>query len=193
MYYIIGLGNPGEEYADTRHNAGRIILESLIKSERLPAAVNSAKLGGLLSEGVLFGEEVRILLPNTFMNQSGAAVKKLCPEDETNKLIVIYDDVDIPLGEVKISYDRGEGGHNGLKSIVETLGTKEFIRVRVGIAAKGMMEAAVRPTGDKLGKYVLGRFGKRELEELMAVTAIVTEAIKAILTKGFQAAMNEIN
>lgn len=193
MYYIIGLGNPGEEYADTRHNAGRILLENLIKTERLPAPVNSAKLAGLLSEGVLYGEEVRILLPNTFMNQSGQAVKKLCPVEEIEKLIIIYDDVDIALGEVKISYDRGDGGHNGLKSIVETLGTKEFIRVRVGIAAKGMMEAAVRPTGDKLGKYVLGRFTKRELEELMVVTDKVTLALKAILTKGYQAAMNEVN
>jgi len=193
MHYIIGLGNPGEEYADTRHNAGRILLENLIKTERLPTPVNSAKLGGLISEGVLSGKEIQILLPNTFMNQSGQAVKKLCPVEETEKLVVIYDDVDIPLGEVKISYDRGDGGHNGLKSIVETLGTKEFVRVRVGIAAKGMMEAAVRPTGDKLGKYVLGRFTKRELEELTAVTDNVTSALKAILTKGHQAAMNEIN
>lgn len=193
MYYIIGLGNPGKEYEDTRHNAGRILLELLIKSERLPTAVNSAKLGGQVSEAVLFGEEVRILLPDTFMNQSGMAVKKLCPLDETDKLIVMYDDVDIPLGEVKISYDRGDGGHNGLKSIVETLGTKEFIRIRVGIAARGMMESPVRPTGDKLARYVLGKFSKKELEELVGVIDKVALAFKATLTKGYMAAMNEIN
>lgn len=193
MHYIIGLGNPGKEYEDTRHNAGRILLESLIETEHLPATVKSAKLGGQISEGVLFGEEVQILLPETFMNQSGMAVKKLCPLEETEKLIVLYDDVDIPLGEIKISFDRGDGGHNGLKSIVETLGTKEFIRIRIGIAARGMMEAAVRPTGDKLAKYVLGRFSKRELEELMAVTSKLASALEAILTKGHQAAMNEIN
>lgn len=193
MYYIVGLGNPGEEYEDTRHNAGRRLVSSLIASERLPDAVNSAKLGGLLSEGVLFDEEVKILLPNTFMNQSGTAVKKLCPAEELDHLIVVYDDVDIPLGEIKISFDRGNGGHNGLKSIVDTVGSQEFIRLRIGIAAKGMMEAAVRPSGDKLGKYVLGKFTKRELEELKETEPLFKQALSAILQKGYQVAMNEVN
>jgi peptidyl-tRNA hydrolase, PTH1 family len=193
MFYIVGLGNPGQEYEDTRHNAGRLILGAVTKNERLPTAVNSAKLGGLLSEGMLFGAEVRTFLPNTFMNQSGTAVKKLCEGGAVKDLIVVYDDVDIPLGEVRVSFDRGDGGHNGLKSIIETLGTKEFIRVRIGIAAKGMMEAAVRPSGDKLAKYVLGKFTKRELQELVDLQPLVASVLEVILTSGYEVAMNKFN
>lgn len=183
MLTFVVLGNPGDEYKETRHNAGRLVFDMVLESLHLPNLVTSAKYGGLVSEGMLEGQEVRVLYPGTFMNHSGEVVKKVVEVDEVDKLVVVYDDVDIALGECKLSFDRGAGGHNGLTSVIEQLNSREFWRIRVGIAPQNAEGEAVRPTGDKLERYVMGHFSKRELERLLECQTAVVDMVRQ-LAKG---------
>jgi PTH1 family peptidyl-tRNA hydrolase len=147
-----------------------------------------------VSEGVVSGKEVTVLLPSTHMNASGSAVGKLIPSGHSHELMVIYDDVDLPLGEFKISFDRGDGGHNGIKSIRESLGTSEFARLRVGIAKKGLFGTATRrPQGDKLAQYVLSPFSKGELKTLDALRDTVRDVLVTFITEGIEKTMNRFN
>ena len=193
MYSLIGLGNPGEKYENTRHNAGVIVLSGVQEGEHLPKLIKSAKFGGLLSEGVIAGVEVRLLFPDTYMNQSGHAAKKMLEDNDMTYLIAVYDDIDIPLGTIKVSYGKNSGGHKGLESIIEVLGSKDFIRLRVGIGPLNAEGEAVRPNGEKLDKYVLGRFTTRELEAVKAAIPQASLAIRSILTEGHEVAMNKFN
>lgn len=194
MYYIVGLGNWGEKYENTRHNVGFLLLDGLVADFGLPKPEAKMPYEGLYTEGKIEGEEVAILFPTTFMNNSGLAVRKLVSPQEIENLVVIYDDVDLPLGKIKISKDRGDGGHNGIKSIIHHLGTKDFVRVRVGIAPLHTETGLpVRPEGEKLGNYVLNKFSKRELEELEAVKVKIKEAMNLIVNNGVVKAMNEFN
>jgi len=169
MYIIVGLGNPGEKYARTRHNTGRMAGEYIEK----------------------FGDvKAKFIFPDTFMNKSGVAVAKalgnpstaLRARKEADKLIVIYDDLDLPLGSLKISYNRGSGGHKGVESIIRVLKTKEFIRIRIGIGKKGDVE-----------KHILSPFKKSELEILKKVFKRTKEAIQIITEEGREKAMNRFN
>lgn len=194
MYCIVGLGNPGTEYENTRHNIGWIILRGIVAHHTLPSFLKSSRYAGQLSEGMLHGTEVGVLFPSTFMNNSGTAVAKYVEEHSTpGDLIVIHDDVDVALGEVKVSFNHGAGGHNGIKSIIDALGTKEFIRIRIGIAQKGFFGGIKRPKGDLLADYVLGTFKSGEVKTLHEVTEKVERALELILTKGYQSAMQEVN
>jgi peptidyl-tRNA hydrolase, PTH1 family len=197
MMYIVGLGNPGEKYADTRHNVGWLLLDAFVTEAGLPHPHQSAEYSGRVSEGVAYGVEVACLYPDTFMNHSGSAVKKLVPKNVVAQLVVLYDDVDLPLGEVKVSFGRGDGGHNGIKSIIASLGTKDFVRVRIGVAQKTVWpwEKGVvrRPRGDALGTFVLASFTKKERHELEAVASTVVEVLRVILTEGKEVAMNRFN
>lgn len=193
MFYIVGLGNPGEKYENTRHNVGWMVLDYMVDTLGLPAPVLSSKYAGRISEGVIGSEEVTLLYPETFMNKSGSAVKKLVPKNEIEQLVVVYDDVDLPIGEIKISQGKGSGGHNGISSIVSTLGSKNFVRVRIGIAGKSLFGQTKRPTGERLPKHVLGDFKKREQKALSEVLPKASEAVQKILTEGVQKAMNDVN
>lgn len=193
MHYIVGLGNPGKEYENTRHNVGWMSLDYLIEQVGLPSLFTSSKYAGRVSEGMLGEQEVTLLYPNTFMNKSGSAVKKLVPKDEEGSLVVVYDDVDIPVGEIKVSFGRGDGGHNGIKSIVSALGTKEFARVRIGIAPKSFFGKTKRPKGDRLPKHVLGDFKKREQKDLEEGLEKAKVAIEVIVKDGVEKAMGKCN
>jgi len=194
MHYIVGLGNPGEAYQDTRHNVGFILLEQFVEDAGLPALHESAAYSGRVSEGMLHGSEVFVLLPSTFMNASGSAVQKAVRTEDASRLIVVYDDVDLPLGQFKVSYDRGDGGHNGVKSIAQCLNTKEFARIRVGIAHTSFWtHKPVRPKGEKLAAYVLKKFTPREREELTKLQTLFNEALRVFIQKGAQSAMNQFN
>lgn len=194
MHYIVGLGNPGEQYERTRHNVGWLVLDVWRNAVGLPTLHQSSKYAGRVSEGVVAGREVVVLYPDTFMNQSGSAVAKLVPNAEVSQLVVVYDDVDLPLGEIKVSKGRGDGGHNGVKSIIAKLGTKDFVRVRVGICPRSFWtKEPKRPKGAKLPKYVLGKFTNRELKEVEQVTAKVGEVIETIVTDGVERAMERCN
>lgn len=194
MHYIVGLGNPGEKYTNTRHNIGWLALDTLRETAQLPDPVMSNKCAGRISEAVWEGEEVTLLYPETFMNNSGAAVKKLVPRDQVEKLIVVYDDIDLPLGELKVSVGRGDGGHNGIKSIIKELGSREFVRVRIGIAPKSFWTGKPkRPQGAALNRHVLGAFYGKEERQLEEVLARAVSALAAIVKSGPEAAMNKVN
>lgn len=190
MHYIVGLGNPGSQYENTRHNIGFTLVERFVAQMGLPEFVLSSKFSGRISEGIYKEHEIALLLPETFMNASGGAVKKLVPKGEAHNLILIYDDVDIPIGELKVSFGRGDGGHNGVKSVIEALGSKEFARVRIGVARKSLWTGKpVRPKGEKLSSHVLGAFSTKEQKQLESVQSRVNEIIAVFVTEGIEKAM----
>ncbi len=194
MFYIVPLGNPGAKYQYTRHNIGWLACDVLLAAFDLPEAVPSKKYLGRISEGVIGDAAITVLYPDTFMNKSGEAVKKLVKKGEQSQLIVVYDDVDLPAGDLKISFGNGAGGHNGVTSIIEKLGTKDFIRVRIGVAARGSETGqAIRPTSEELAQYVLGKISLEENEIYTALYPIVVEAIASIVTEGKERAMNKYN
>lgn len=197
MYYLVGLGNPGAEYAQTRHNMGWMMLEYMCTKFHVPTPILEKSMSGRVSAGRMAGVDVQVLYPETFMNNSGSAVVKFVPTDNFNKLIVLYDDIDLPLGVVRISYGRGDGGHNGIKSIIDKAGTKDFIRVRIGIAKKTFwlwqQEVISRPTGTALERFVLGKLSKYEKAQLEKINTQVEEVLSVILQYGYVTAMNRYN
>ena len=197
MNYLVGLGNPGEKYANSRHNVGFMMLEACIIHFGLPQPHDSKQYAGRVSEGMIHEEEVACLFPDTFMNHSGTAVAKLVPKAKVAELVVLYDDVDLALGEVKVSFGRGDGGHNGIKSIIASLGTKDFVRVRIGVAQKTVWPwekgDVRRPKGEKMGNFVLANFTKKERQELDALAPKVADIIGALVVEGKEAAMNRFN
>lgn len=192
MFTVIGLGNPGEEYENTRHNAGRVVLSEVLKDWDWSTPVHSARLGGEIAEGAFSDNSVRVFFPDTFMNHSGRAVKKIL-NIEPGPIVVVYDDVDLPFGEFKLSFGRGAGGHNGLSSVISELGTQDFLRVRIGIAPKNWFGQIVRPRGDKLADYVLGKLTTRELSKLTAMSGEVATALRLVVEKGKEEAMQVFN
>lgn len=173
MYIVVGLGNPGSEYARTRHNAGRMAADFV-----------SEKVSG-----------VKVFIPDTFMNKSGLAVAKAVKSKKAaEKLIVIYDDLDLPIGSMKISYNRSSGGHRGLESIIRALKTEAFIRIRIGISPKTISGKTKKPVGDKVvEKHILTEFKKPEMEALKKVFKSVVTAVETIKDRGLAPAMTEFN
>ncbi len=187
MYYIVGLGN-------TRHNAGFFIVEQIVEKFHLPSPMKSAKYNGLISEGVIKGKEVTALLPQTFMNVSGSAVSKLVPRNAASNLLVVYDDIDLPLGEYRVSFGRGDGGHNGIKSIIESLGTRDFARLRIGIGKKNLWSGAlVRPKGEALASFVLGKLSSKDQKTLTEIAQVSGDITSLFVTEGIEKAMNAFN
>lgn len=185
MFYIIGLGNPGEEYKNTRHNTGSLAVENFAKKNKLEFFENEK-----------FGKEkIQLLLPKTFMNKSGTPLKLLITsKKKAENLIVIYDDLDIPLGKFKISFGRGSGGHKGVESVVKSIKTKDFIRIRIGIVSTTPNGKIKKLKGDqKIIDFILGDFKKLELEKLKKVFKKVSEALEVIIKEGKSKAMNEFN
>ncbi len=156
--YIVGLGNPGEEYKGTRHNTGRMVVEDFAKKHEFPDWVFDKKINALKSEGKVKKEKVLLLLPETFMNNSGNAVMKvITSKKKAANLIVVHDDLDLPLGKFKISFARGSGGHKGVESVIKKIKTEKFIRIRAGTCPKK------KPDGKELLKFLLGKFTPKEL------------------------------
>ena len=194
MNYIVALGNPGEEYTGTRHNIGWAMADELVVEFGLTAPVSSSKYQGLYSYGSIGDYKVNILYPTTFMNNSGVAVKKLVPVSELSQLIVLHDDVDLPLGEIKISTSRGAGGHNGVKSIIKAMGSNEFLRIRIGVAQKSFFTGKVkRPVGEKLPRFVLAKFTRSEERVVQETEKLVAQAVALIVKEGGAVAMNRYN
>jgi len=198
MHYIVALGNPGEKYQHSRHNVGWIVGDVLCTAWALPTSQKQTSVSRRVSSGQVLGQDISLLYPDTYMNNSGTAVRKLVPASQLAQLIVLYDDVDLPLGDVRVSFGRGAGGHNGMTSIIEKLGTKDFIRVRLGIGKVGFWpwqsSEVKRPAvGGPLERYVLGNFTKRELETVIQMAKQAQIVIETIITDGHVAAMNRFN
>jgi PTH1 family peptidyl-tRNA hydrolase len=195
MFYIVGLGNHGEKYQNTRHNVGWLICDYMRVEARLPDLIDDKSMSGRMTEGSIGGTPTKLLYPDTFMNNSGSAVVKFVPKNEVGNLIVIHDDIDLPLGEIKLGKGRGDGGNNGIKSIIDKLGTKDFIRIRIGIAPRSFWTGEVkRPKGGgALERFVLKPFTKKEAEQLKDVKERACGALQEIITHDLAFAMNKYN
>lgn len=195
MYTIVGLGNPGEEYRMTRHNVGWQALAQFVQTAHLPEFVKSGTYNAMLSEGNVHGQSVGVILPMTFMNKSGSSVLKYTKERgvDTGNVIVVHDEIDLPFGSIRISVGKNGGGHNGVQSVIDSIGTSEFIRVRIGVAKTGFFGGVQRPRGDRLADFVLGTFTRSEQSALPEVLERVTAAVSLIVDKGATEAMNRSN
>lgn len=186
MYIIAGLGNPGREYENTRHNIGFDVVERLAEQEHI--SVLEKKHGALIGKGLVEGQKCILARPQTFMNLSGESVRMLTDYykiDETSELIVISDDVSLGMGQLRIRKEGSAGGHNGLKNIIAHLGHDRFIRVRMGVGEK--------PEGYDLAAYVLGHFNAQERKVMDEAAERAADAVRVILSKGPDAAMNQFN
>jgi len=194
-YIIVGLGNPGDEYEKTRHNLGRMILESFRKKYDFPVWVQNKKSRGLLSEGKIGKEKIILLEPETFMNKSGLSVRSfITSKKKAEKLIVVYDDLDLPMGLFKISFNKGTGGHKGLESVAKNVKTKEFIRVRIGISQITPTGKLRKPKGeDKILNYLMGNLNKKDLEIIKKIKPKIIKSLETVISEGRQKAMNLFN
>lgn len=192
---IIGLGNPGGEYEDTRHNIGRIILSDFAKKNDFSEWSANKKSKALESAGKIGKEKTTLVMPETFMNKSGESAKYyIKTKKDTERLIVVYDELDLPLGKFKISFGRNSGGHRGLESIIKHLKSKDFVRVRVGISPVTPSGKLKKPSGEKeVLDFILGKFKEKEREVLKKEMKKISEALETIVTDGRERAMGEFN
>ncbi len=185
MWLVVGLGNPGSEYAHTRHNAGFLVVEELARELRVQ--LKTRAFHSRLAEARLGGSQVVLALPQTYMNLSGVAVKELLSgyRLKPENLVVVYDDLDLNLGQIRVRARGSAGSHKGLKSIIQEIGTPEFPRVRIGIGPK--------PEGLEAADYVLSPFTQEELEPLGQGLNQAREAIRLIISGQLPQAMNLFN
>lgn len=183
MFLIVGLGNPGKEYEDTRHNIGFKVVDNIAKEYNIE--INRQKFKGIYGEGFIDGNKVMLLKPTTYMNLSGESVREVVDfyNLENEEVLVIYDDISLETGSLRIREKGSAGGHNGIKSIISHLGSDVFPRIKVGVG---------QPTGD-LVKHVLGRFSKEEIDVLNQSIEVSTKAAKEIIKTDTKTAMNQFN
>lgn len=183
---VVALGNPGAEYAGTRHNVGVEVIELL--AARHGGKLKRAKERALAGEVRIGDKRVALAFPQTYMNLSGESVAPLVRRHgitDPNRLVIVHDEIDLPVGRIKIKVGGGLAGHNGLKSIKAHLHTDDFVRIRIGVG---------RPPGQKMGAdHVLKRPGKADRAELDVVVQEAADAVEMILTDGVEAAMNRYN
>jgi len=170
-------------------------MDHVIQARAWPQLIADKKLSGRMTDGQVGDEAVSVLYPDTFMNNSGAAVVKFVPKAEVGDLIVLHDDIDLPFGEIKISQGRGGGGNNGVASIIQKLGSKDFIRIRIGIAPKSFWTGKVkRPSGGgPLERFVLKPFSPSERKQLPELCTQVDDVLYTLTNSGVEAAMNQYN
>ena len=186
MYLIVGLGNPGRQYEATRHNMGFDVIDKLVEEYNVPQS--GVKFNAMYGKGRIEGQPVILMKPLSYMNLSGGPVRdmanyfKIDPEKE---MIFIYDDIDLEPGQLRIRKKGSAGGHNGIKHIIQQLGTQTFVRIKVGVGAK--------PKGWDLADHVLGRFSTEDRKLVDEAIAKAAKAVDIIISQGTDAAMNEYN
>lgn len=185
MYLIVGLGNPEKDYGNTRHNMGFNVINKLAKQYKIEVTKNKFK--GLYGIGIIEGEKVILLKPQTFMNLSGQSIQEIIQfyKIEKEQLIIIYDDIDIEAGIIKIRKAGGPGTHNGMKSVVKELNTQNLKRIRIGIGMPKQKEDLI--------EYVLGAIPEEEKEDLDKGADSAKEAVIEIIKSGIDIAMNKFN
>lgn len=182
MKIIVGLGNPGEKYKLTRHNAGRIILSEFLKAQKFSEPTEDKKIKALKTEGKVGKEKVLILIPETYMNKSGLSLKNIITsKKKAADMVVIHDDIDLPLGKYKISFGRGSAGHKGVESIMRVAQTKDFTRVRMGISPTTPKGKIKKPQGNKLLDFITAKFKSSELEVLKKSAKEIIPELEAIV------------
>ncbi len=196
QYVIVGLGNPGEEYAGTRHSAGRDLLVRLAKRFGVAEWKENKSTGALVAKGEIGRRDTAtFVLPELFMNNSGKVVAKFVKSVKAaSRLIVLYDDLDLPLGALKVSFSRGSGGHRGVESVMRALKTRDFIRVRIGVSPATPSGKVRKPSGEKaIVDFLMGKFRKPEEEKVLKAGKRVGDVIETIVTEGLARAMSEHN
>lgn len=186
MYIIAGLGNPTSQYEGTRHNVGFDVIDAL--ADKYNISVDGRKSRAFIGKGIIEGQKVILVKPQTYMNLSGESIRGLVDYykiDEEQELLIIYDDVSLDVGQLRIRKKGSAGGHNGIKSIIANLGTQVFPRIKVGVGEK--------PKKYDLADYVLGHFSKADREIMEEGYQKAVKAIEMILKGELEAAMNEYN
>lgn len=186
MFIIAGLGNPTKEYEGTRHNVGFEVIDRL--AEKYNIAVDAKKHRAFIGKGVIAGQKVILVKPQTYMNLSGESIKSLVDyykTDESSELLVIYDDINLEPGQIRIRTKGSAGGHNGIKNIIFQLGTQVFLRIKVGVGQK--------PSQYDLVSYVLGHFSKAEREKMEEAYEHAVQATEMIISGDAASAMNKYN
>lgn len=185
MYLIVGLGNPEEEYSNTRHNMGFDTINKIAKQYNID--VNKNKFKGLCGSGIIENKKVILLKPQTYMNLSGESIKETMDfyKIQQENLIIIYDDIDLEAGIIKIRKKGGPGTHNGMKSVISNIKTQEFARVRVGIGKPERKEQLI--------EYVIGKIPDKDQKILDEATTKSKEALIEIIKNGVDIAMNKFN
>jgi PTH1 family peptidyl-tRNA hydrolase len=186
MHLIVGLGNPGAEYAKTRHNAGFLVVERLAEQWKSGWA-NERKFVSRIAKAERSGKKILLCEPQTFMNLSGEAVGALVKYYQltVDKVLIVVDDADLPFGEIRLRPGGGSGGHHGLESVTQHLGSKEYARLRVGIGRKNEVR--------EITNHVLGKFDATEQELLEKVLSRVASQLECWLSDGLQKAMSQFN
>ena len=192
---IVGLGNPGKEYEKTRHNAGRDTVQLLARQGSFDEFVFNKKANALAAEGKIDREKVMLVLPETFMNNSGKAMSAFVKSVRAAKqLLIIHDDLDVPVGTIKMVFARGSGGHKGVESVMRAVKTDQFARIRIGESGQGKKNQAKKVSGEeKILKHVIGKW--KPSEEALAKKAIkkAAEAAALFATEGIDAATQFAN
>ncbi|MBR4582105.1 MAG: aminoacyl-tRNA hydrolase [Lachnospiraceae bacterium] len=186
MFIIAGLGNPGKEYVNTRHNVGWSALD--VFASKYGISVEEGKFKSLIGKGAVEGQKVILVKPLTYMNLSGEAVRAVCDYfkvDPENELIVLYDDISLPVGQLRVRPKGSAGGHNGIKNIIAHLGTEVFLRIKVGVGEK--------PSRMDLADYVLGHFSAEDAAAEKEAYEKVSEAILLLMEGKTEEAMNKFN
>ncbi|MEK7572503.1 MAG: aminoacyl-tRNA hydrolase [Patescibacteria group bacterium] len=194
MKLVVGLGNPGKEYKNSRHNTGWIMLDYLLGNKIEWKQSSGTK--ALFLKDSISGKPVEYLKPTTFMNNSGVAVAYVKDKQklQLKDFVIIYDDVDLPIGKMKISFDKSSGGHNGLESVIKKLKSRKFLRIRIGISPVTSSGKLKKIKGEKgMLNFLLGEYKKNELAELRKLSKKVKEAIEMVFTEGKDKAMSIYN
>ena len=185
MYYIVGLGNPGIQYENTRHNAGFITIDYLARKYSID--IRKIKFKSLIGQGVISGHKVMLVKPQNYMNNSGEAIREIYKyfDFDHDKLIVIYDDIDIDFGSIRIRKKGSAGTHNGMKSIIYNLEFDDFPRIKVAVGKK--------PSYMDLANFVLSGFSKQEAKIIEEEVKFASDAIEMILEEGIEKSMSMFN
>jgi PTH1 family peptidyl-tRNA hydrolase len=183
-YLIVGLGNPGTKYAGTRHNIGFVAVDELARRHRM--SMSSEKFDGLFDTGRIGHEKVALLEPQTFMNRSGRSVQAAASfyDIPADRIVVVHDEIDLDVGTLRLKEGGGHGGHNGLRDIVQKLGTKDFLRIRLGVG---------RPEHGDVTNHVLGAFQKDEKASVDEMVTQCCDAIEVLLSDGLARAQNRFH
>jgi PTH1 family peptidyl-tRNA hydrolase len=200
MKIIVGLGNPGKKFKKTRHNLGFIVLNKFSRKNKFPKFKMEKEFLAEISEKKIGKEKIILVKPQTFMNNSGLAVKEILkklrtPNIEllTSNLWVVHDDLDIPFGKIKISFGRGSGGHKGVQSIIDEIRTRDFVRFRIGIKPNSKFKMQNAKLKFKIQNFVLEKFNKKEEKILKEVIEMACQAIKMAIKEGIEKTMSEFN
>ena len=186
MYLVVGLGNPGRDYVGTRHNIGFEAADAICA--KYDIKLNKEKFRAVFGEGYIGGDKVIVTKPQTFMNLSGESVREIRDwyKIEDENIIVIYDDISLPIGKLRIREKGSAGGHNGIKNIIYQIGTDIFPRIKIGIGAPEHSDYDIKD-------YVLGRFSDEEVKILIQSVIRAAEAVEELIVRGSKSAMNKFN